>query len=135
VAAALTAALERRGMQVHREVGDADSAMPADRLKPNLVMMNLMQMPGQAGTVNWLRASGQLLRTPLFVHTAAVDPAHLPHLVDGQRVPFLAERSTGAVVEDRIIDLLAETGTGQTVPGPARASAPAGLPSAGANTR
>jgi len=74
-------------------------------------------------------------RIPLVIYTAAVDPAHLPCLVDGQRVPFLAERSTGAVVEDRIIDLLAETGTGQTVPGPARASAPAGLPSAGANTR
>ena len=110
VAAALTATLERRGMQVHRESSDADGATQAGRPKPNLVMMNLTQMPRRAGTVNRLRASGQLLRAPLVIYTAAVDPAYLPHLADGQRVLFLAERSTGPAVEDRIIGLLAEIG-------------------------
>jgi hypothetical protein len=52
-------------------------------------------------------------RIPLVIYTAAVDPAHLPCLVDGQRVLFLAERSTGAAAQDRIVGLPTGIGAGQ----------------------
>ncbi|MER7403134.1 PAS domain-containing protein [Streptomyces sp. NPDC000070] len=112
IALALTATLERRGMQVARAASDADAVMLAGQFRPNLVVMDLMQVHRrQAGIVDWLRANGQLTRTPLVVYTAAVDQADLPRLASGETVLFLAERSTSGEVQTRIVDLLSRIGT------------------------
>ncbi|WP_225832898.1 PAS domain-containing protein [Streptomyces sp. NK08204] len=112
IALALTATLERRGMQVARAASDADAVTLAGQFRPNLVVMDLMRVHRQqAGIVDWLHANGQLNRTPLVVYTAAVDPADLPRLASGETVLFLAERSTSAEVQSRIVDLLARIGT------------------------
>ncbi|MFI9828448.1 PAS domain-containing protein [Streptomyces sp. NPDC051913] len=112
IALALTATLERRGMQVARAASDADAVALAGQFRPNLVVMDLLQVHRrQAGIVDWLRANGQLNRTPLVVYTAAVDQADLPRLASGETVLFLAERSTSAEVQARIVDLLARIGT------------------------
>ncbi|MEU2301431.1 PAS domain-containing protein [Streptomyces antibioticus] len=112
IALALTSTLERRGMQVARAASDADAVALAGQLRPNLVVMDLMQVHrGQAGILDWLRANGQLNRTPLVVYTAAVDPADLPRLASGETVLFLAERSTSAEVQSRIVDLLSRIST------------------------
>lgn len=44
IAAALTASLERRGMQVGRASADADAVTLATQMRPNLVVMDLMQV-------------------------------------------------------------------------------------------
>ncbi|WP_406437768.1 PAS domain-containing protein [Streptomyces sp. NBC_00631] len=112
IALALTSTLERRGMQVARAASDADAVTLAGQLRPNLVVMDLMQVHRrQAGIIDWLRANGQLNRTPLVVYTAAVDQADLPRLASGETVLFLAERSTSNEVQSRIVDLLARIGT------------------------
>jgi PAS domain S-box-containing protein len=112
IALALTATLERRGMQVARAASDADAVTLAGQLRPNLVVMDLLQVHHRrAGIVDWLRANGQLNRTPLVVYTAAVDQADLPRLASGETVLFLAERSTSTEVQSRIVDLLARIGT------------------------
>ncbi|MFE7069394.1 PAS domain-containing protein [Streptomyces sp. NPDC057620] len=112
IALALTSTLERRGMQVARASSDEDAVTLAGQMRPNLVVMDLMQVRRrQAGIVDWLRANGQLNRTPLVVYTAAVDQTELPRLAAGETVLFLAERSTSAEVQDRIVDLLARIGT------------------------
>ncbi|MFF4832296.1 PAS domain-containing protein [Streptomyces sp. NPDC001315] len=112
IALALTSTLERRGMQVARAASDADAVALAGQFRPNLVVMDLLQVHRhQAGIVDWLRANGQLNRTPLVVYTAAVDQADLPRLASGETVLFLAERSTSAEVQSRIVDLLARIGT------------------------
>ncbi|MEU3252956.1 PAS domain-containing protein [Streptomyces sp. NPDC006997] len=115
IALALTATLERRGMQVARAASDADAVALAGQFRPNLVVMDLMQVhrrqPGFAGIIDWLRANGLLNRTPLVVYTAAVDQADLPRLASGETVLFLAERSTSDEVQARIVDLLARIGT------------------------
>ncbi|MFD8007525.1 PAS domain-containing protein, partial [Streptomyces mirabilis] len=112
IALALTSTLERRGMQVARASTDADAVTLASQMRPNLVVMDLMQVRRRrAGIVDWLRANGQLNRTPLVVYTAAVDQSELPRLAAGETVLFLAERSTSAEVQDRIVDLLARIGT------------------------
>lgn len=112
IALALTATLERRGMQVARAASDADAVALAGDFRPNLVVMDLMQVHHRrAGIVDWLRANGQLNRTPLVVYTAAVDQADLPRLASGETVLFLAERSTSNEVQSRIVDLLARIGT------------------------
>ncbi|MFE1855951.1 PAS domain-containing protein [Streptomyces sp. NPDC059489] len=112
IALALTATLERRGMQVARAASDTDAVTLAAQMRPNLVVMDLMQVHRrQAGVVDWLRANNLLNRTPLVVYTAAVDQADLPRLVSGETVLFLAERSTTPEVQDRIVDLLARVGT------------------------
>ncbi|MGN9819584.1 PAS domain-containing protein [Streptomyces sp. SD11] len=112
IALALTSTLERRGMQVARASSDEDAVTLAGQMRPNLVVMDLMQVRRRrAGIVDWLRANGQLNRTPLVVYTAAVDPSELPRLAAGETVLFLAERSTSAEVQDRIVDLLARIGT------------------------
>ena len=82
-------------------------------MRPNLVVMDLMQVRRRrAGIIDWLRANGQLNRTPLVVYTSAdIDPAELPRLASGETVLFLAERSTSAEVQSRIVDLLAQIGT------------------------
>ncbi|MEU6416998.1 hybrid sensor histidine kinase/response regulator [Streptomyces spiralis] len=112
IALALTATLERRGMQVARAASDGDAVTLAGQFRPNLVVMDLMQVHrGRAGILDWLRANGQLSRTPLVVYTAAVDQADLPRLASGETVLFLAERSTSGEVQTRIVDLLARIGT------------------------
>ncbi|HZF91856.1 MAG TPA: histidine kinase, partial [Streptomyces sp.] len=112
IALALTATLERRGMQVARAASDTDAVTLAGQFRPNLVVMDLMQVHRRrAGIVDWLRANGRLNRTPLVVYTAAVDQADLPRLASGETVLFLAERSTSAEVQARIVDLLARIGT------------------------
>ncbi|MFI5984201.1 PAS domain-containing protein [Streptomyces sp. NPDC051555] len=113
IATALTTALERRGMQVARAGADTDAVDLASRMRPNLVVMDLMQVRRRrAGIVDWLRANGQLNRTPLVVYTTAgIDPSDLPRLGSGESVLFLAERSTTAEVQGRIVDLLAKIGT------------------------
>ncbi|MFG2132686.1 PAS domain-containing protein [Streptomyces sp. NPDC048751] len=112
IALALTSTLERRGMQVARAASDTDAVTLAGQLRPNLVVMDLMQVHRRrAGIVDWLRANGQLNRTPLVVYTAAVDQADLPRLASGETVLFLAERSTSTEVQSRIVDLLARIGT------------------------
>ncbi|WP_405830930.1 PAS domain-containing protein [Streptomyces sp. NBC_00105] len=113
IATALTAALERRGMQVARAGADTDAVELATRMRPNLVVMDLMQVRRRrAGIVDWLRANGQLNRTPLVVYTTTgIDQADLPRLASGESVLFLAERATTADVQGRIVDLLAKIGT------------------------
>ncbi|MFC7840138.1 PAS domain-containing protein [Streptomyces sp. NPDC057382] len=115
IALALTSTLERRGMQVARAASDADAVTLAGQFRPNLVVMDLLQVQrrqaGFAGIVDWLRANGQLNRTPLVVYTAAVDPADLPRLASGETVLFLAERSTSNEVQSRIVELLSRIGT------------------------
>ncbi|MFI5658040.1 PAS domain-containing protein [Streptomyces sp. NPDC051684] len=112
IALALTATLERRGMQVERAANDTDAVAIASELHPNLVVMDLLRVRRrQAGIIDWLRANGQLNRTPLVVYTAAVDQAELPRLAAGESVLFLAERSTSAEVQGRIVDVLAKIGT------------------------
>ncbi|MFG2138872.1 PAS domain-containing protein [Streptomyces sp. NPDC048650] len=113
IAGALTASLERRGMQVARADADTDAVTLATQMRPNLVVMDLMQVRRRrAGIVDWLRANGLLDHTPLVVYTSAdMDPAQLPRLAAGETVLFLAERSTSAEVQARIVDLLAKIGT------------------------
>ncbi|OII69261.1 hypothetical protein BJP39_18105 [Streptomyces sp. CC77] len=113
IAHALTAALERRGMHVQRAAADTDAVTLAAQLRPNLVVMDLMQVRRRrAGIIDWLRANGQLNRTPLVVYTASgLDEAELPRLASGETVLFLAERATNAEVQQRLVDLLAKIGT------------------------
>ncbi|MFG2826487.1 PAS domain-containing protein [Streptomyces sp. NPDC048434] len=113
IAGALTMSLERRGMQVARAGGDGDAVTLATQMRPNLVVMDLMQVRRRrAGIVDWLRANGLLDHTPLVVYTSAdMDPAQLPRLAAGETVLFLAERSTSAEVQARIVDLLSKIGT------------------------
>ncbi|MFJ6806372.1 PAS domain-containing protein [Streptomyces anulatus] len=113
IAVALTQTLERRGMQVARAATDSEAVDLAGRMRPNLVVMDLMQVRRRrAGIIDWLRANGQLNRTPLVVYTSAgMDHADLPLLASGETVLFLAERSTSDEVQSRIVDLLAKIGT------------------------
>ncbi|OAR23895.1 histidine kinase [Streptomyces sp. ERV7] len=113
IALALTATLERRGMQVARAATDTEAVTLAGQMRPNLVVMDLMQVRRRrAGIVDWLRANGQLNHTPLVVYTSAgLNQPELPKLSAGETVLFLAERSTSAEVQGRIVDLLAKIGT------------------------
>jgi PAS domain S-box-containing protein len=113
IALALSATLERRGMQVARAGADTDAVTLAAQMRPNLVVMDLMQVRRRrAGIIDWLRANGLLNRTPLVVYTSAgLDRAELPRLSSGETVLFLAERSTSNEVQARIVDLLAKIGT------------------------
>ncbi|WP_405778996.1 PAS domain-containing protein [Streptomyces sp. NBC_00859] len=113
IALALTETLERRGMQVARAGTDAEAVTLAAQMRPNLVVMDLMQVRRRrAGIVDWLRANGRLNRTPLVVYTSAgMNESELPRLASGETVLFLAERSTSTEVQSRIVDLLAKIGT------------------------
>ncbi|MFE7625264.1 PAS domain-containing protein [Streptomyces sp. NPDC057509] len=113
IAFALTQTLERRGMQVACAATDSEAVSLAAQMRPNLVVMDLMQVRRRrAGIVDWLRANGQLNRTPLVVYTSAgIDQSELPKLASGETVLFLAERSTSEEVQSRIVDLLAKIGT------------------------
>ncbi|WP_406452464.1 PAS domain-containing protein [Streptomyces sp. NBC_00876] len=113
IAQALTQTLERRGMQVACAATDSEAVTLATRMRPNLVVMDLMQVRRRrAGIVDWLRANGRLNRTPLVVYTSAdMNGSDLPMLSSGETVLFLAERSTSDEVQSRIVDLLAKIGT------------------------
>ncbi|SCD66952.1 hypothetical protein GA0115251_11771, partial [Streptomyces sp. TverLS-915] len=113
LAGALTAALERRAMQVMRAADDAQAVAAASQVPPNLVVLDLMQVRRRrAGIIDWLRANGQLNHTPLVVYTApGMGPGELSGLATGETVLFLAERSTSEEVQTRIVDLLAKIGT------------------------
>ncbi|WP_371653767.1 MULTISPECIES: PAS domain-containing protein [unclassified Streptomyces] len=113
IALALAATLERRGMQVARAATDTEAVTLAGQMRPNLVVMDLMQVRRRrAGIVDWLRANGQLNHTPLVVYTSAgLNQPELPKLSAGETVLFLAERSTSTEVQGRIVDLLAKIGT------------------------
>ncbi|MFE8939619.1 PAS domain-containing protein [Streptomyces sp. NPDC007872] len=113
IAEALAATLERRGMQVARAATDSEAVTLATQTRPNLVVMDLMQVRRRrAGIIDWLRANGQLNRTPLVVYTSAdLVGEELPKLSSGETVLFLAERSNSAEVQARIVDLLAKIGT------------------------
>ncbi|MFD4319777.1 PAS domain-containing protein [Streptomyces sp. NPDC058548] len=113
IAEALAATLERRGMQVARAATDTEAVTLATQTRPNLVVMDLMQVRRRrAGIIDWLRANGQLNRTPLVVYTSAdLAEEELPTLSSGETVLFLAERSNSAEVQARIVDLLAKIGT------------------------
>ncbi|MFJ4843044.1 PAS domain-containing protein [Streptomyces sp. NPDC088746] len=113
IALALTETLERRGMQVARASGDSEAVDIATRMRPNLVVMDLMQVRRRrAGIIDWLRANGSLNHTPLVVYTSAgMEESDLPRLASGETVLFLAERSTSDEVQSRIVDLLAKIGT------------------------
>ncbi|MCX4982210.1 PAS domain-containing protein [Streptomyces sp. NBC_00572] len=113
IAEALAATLERRGMQVARAATDTEAVTLATQTQPNLVVMDLMQVRRRrAGIIDWLRANGQLNRTPLVVYTSAdLAEEELPRLSSGETVLFLAERSNSAEVQARIVDLLAKIGT------------------------
>ncbi|MCQ4043025.1 PAS domain-containing protein [Streptantibioticus rubrisoli] len=112
IAAAFTATLERRGMQVAHAASEGDAATLAAQMRPNLVVMDLMLIRRRrVGIVDWLRANGLLNRTPLVVYTSVdIEPAELPRLGSGETVLFLAERSTSAEVQGRIVDLLSKIG-------------------------
>ncbi|MFJ2935378.1 PAS domain-containing protein [Streptomyces sp. NPDC087219] len=113
IAEALAATLERRGMQVARAATDTEAVTLATQTRPNLVVMDLMQVRRRrAGIIDWLRANGQLNRTPLVVYTSAgLAEEELPTLSSGETVLFLAERANSAEVQARIVDLLAKIGT------------------------
>jgi CheY-like chemotaxis protein len=118
IADALSMALERRGMQVAHAATDGDAMELAAQFRPNLVVMDLGQVRRRrAGIIDWLRVNDLLSRTPFVVYTAAeLDPSGLHRLSSGETVLFLAERSTSADVQDRIVDLLTKIGAGP-VPG------------------
>ena len=119
VAAAFTATLERRGMHVVHAVSENDAVEKAGSVQPNLVVMDLMLIRRRrVGIVDWLRDSNQLHRTPLVVYTSVDDGgeggegAHQnARLRSGETVLFLAERSTSAEVQSRIVDLLSKIGS------------------------
>ncbi|MFG3254130.1 PAS domain-containing protein [Streptomyces sp. NPDC048172] len=112
IAGAFAATLERRGMQVAHAPTDSEAVNVAAQVRPNLVVMDLMQVRRRrAGIIDWLRVNGLLNRTPFVVYTSAdMDPAELPRLASGETVLFLAERSTNTEVQSRIVDLLTKIG-------------------------
>ncbi|MFD9127810.1 PAS domain-containing protein [Kitasatospora sp. NPDC059571] len=112
IASAMIAGLERRGMHVEHAVDENEAVAKASSLQPNLVVMDLLRIDrGQAGLLEWLRANDRLHRTPLVVYTSVgLDPKELPRLRTGEAVLFVAERSTGAEVQERIVDLLGRIG-------------------------
>ncbi|WEH40929.1 PAS domain-containing protein [Streptomyces sp. AM 2-1-1] len=113
IATALAQTLERRGMQAVRAATDSEAVDLATSMRPNLVVMDLMQVRRRrAGIIDWLRANGRLNRTPLVVYTSAgLDGPDLSLLASGETALFLAERSTSDEVQSRIVDLLAKIGT------------------------
>ncbi|MFC4495443.1 PAS domain-containing protein [Streptomyces ovatisporus] len=113
VAGALAASLERRGIQVAHAPTDTDAVTIAARMRPNLVVTDLMQVhQRRAGLIDWLRSNGLLSRTPFVIYTSAgMNPAELPRLTTGETVLFLAERATSDQVQHRIVDLLTQIGT------------------------
>ncbi|MQS13315.1 PAS domain-containing protein [Streptomyces kaniharaensis] len=112
IAAAMISSLERRGMHVEHAADENDAVARASSVQPNLVVMDLFQIRRRrVGLLDWLRTNDRLHRTPLVVYTSVdLDPRELPRLRTGETVLFLAERSTSADVQSRIVDLLGRIG-------------------------
>ncbi|MFF2042994.1 PAS domain-containing protein [Kitasatospora sp. NPDC058170] len=112
IAAAMISSLERRGMHVEHATDENDAVARASSVQPNLVVMDLFQIRRRrVGLLDWLRTNDRLHRTPLVVYTSVdLDPRELPRLRTGETVLFLAERSTSADVQSRIVDLLGRIG-------------------------
>ncbi|MFD8083911.1 PAS domain-containing protein [Kitasatospora sp. NPDC059722] len=112
IASAMINSLERRGMHVEHATDENDAVSRASSVQPNLVVMDLLQIRRRrVGLLDWLRANDRLHRTPLVVYTSVdLDPRELPRLRTGETVLFLAERSTSADVQSRIVDLLGRIG-------------------------
>lgn len=111
VAEAMTASLERRGMQVLHALTDGDSVARASDGVPDVVVMDLMQIRRRrVGIIEWLRDHERLITTPIVVYTAlGTDAADFAEgLRSGRAALCLAERATGAEVGNRIIDLLSK---------------------------
>ncbi|WP_346777399.1 PAS domain-containing protein [Streptomyces sp. HNM0575] len=113
IAGAMAASLERRGIQVAHAQTDEAAVNVAAQMRPNLVVMDLMQVrTRRAGIIDWLRVNGLLSSTPFVVYTSdSMNPADLPRLATGETVLFLAERSTSQEVQQRIVDMLTKIGT------------------------
>jgi len=113
IAAAFTATLERRGMQVAHAASESDAVTRAGQLQPNLVVIDLMLVRRRrVGIIDWLRSTDRLHRTPIVVYTSVdIDAQELPRLRAGETVLFLAERSTNPEVQGRIVDLLGKIGS------------------------
>ncbi|SCK13298.1 PAS domain-containing protein [Streptomyces sp. WMMB 322] len=112
IAGALAASLERRGIQVAHAQTDELAVNVAAQMRPNLVVMDAMQVSTRRpGIIDWLRVNGLLSRTPFVIYTSAdMNPADLPRLATGETVLFLAERSTSDAVQQRIVDMLRKIG-------------------------
>ncbi|WP_308289753.1 hypothetical protein [Streptomyces muensis] len=115
VVIALTSMLERRGMQVARALHTDDAVTLSGQMRPNLVVMGLKTtaIRRRTGLVDALRCTGQLGHTPSAVYTAAdMSQADRDLLVAGKHVLFLAERSTSADVQSRILEVLVRISSG-----------------------
>ena len=88
IAGALAASLERRGIQVAHAPTDEAAVNVAAQMRPNLVVMDAMQVrTRRAGIIDWLRVNGLLSRTPFVIYTSAdMNPADLPRLATGETV-------------------------------------------------
>jgi CheY-like chemotaxis protein len=111
LAAAMTDALERQGMQVLLAATDMESINRASDGVPDVVLMDLMQIRRRrTGIVEWLRDHERLTTTPIVVYTAlGTDSAEFSTaLRNGNAALYLAERVTEGEVANRIGDLLAK---------------------------
>lgn len=111
LAAAMTAGLERQGMQVLLAATDLESINRASDGVPDVVLMDLMQIRRRrTGIVEWLRDHERLTTTPIVVYTAlGTDSAEFSTaLRNGDAALYLAERATDGEVANRIGDLLAK---------------------------
>ncbi|MGW1990146.1 PAS domain-containing protein [Embleya sp. NPDC001921] len=108
IAAAFTASLERRGMDVVHAASESEAVSKASSVEPNLVVLDLMLVRRRRmGVVDWLRNNARLHSTPIVVYTTLDLVEHdLHRLQTGETVLFLAERSTREDVQQRIVDLL-----------------------------
>ncbi|MGW9208193.1 PAS domain-containing protein [Embleya sp. NPDC055664] len=108
IAAAFTASLERRGMDVVHAASESEAVSKASSVEPNLVVLDLMLVRRRRmGVVDWLRNNARLHSTPIVVYTTLDLVEHdLHRLQTGETVLFLAERSTRDDVQQRIVDLL-----------------------------
>ncbi|MFF8944229.1 SAV_2336 N-terminal domain-related protein [Streptomyces sp. NPDC014864] len=110
IAQALATALELRGIRVMRATA-ANAMILASELRPNLVLMGLMQVHQERyRIVHWLREYGLLDRTPIVAYTTAVEQTDLARLASGETVLYVAERANSREVRDRIVELLARIG-------------------------
>jgi CheY-like chemotaxis protein len=111
LAAAMTDALERQGMQVLLAATDLESINRASDGVPDVVLMDLMQIRRRrTGIVEWLRDHERLTTTPIVVYTAlGTDSEEFSTaLHNGNAALYLAERVTEGEVANRIGDLLAK---------------------------